>query len=136
MALFSDSDRKELENSPHVFKVTGSNVTYTSKFKINAVKTYLNGKSPKEIFREGGINLGLFEESYAKRALARWRKIYSEAGPQGLKAERRGSGATGRPPGKKFSSQEDELRYLRSENDFLKKLRALAKNYQKKKDSP
>lgn len=135
MALLSDSDRKELESNHNVLKVTGSNVTYTPKFKISAVKKYSDGMTPKEIFREAGLNLGLFEESYAKRALARWRKIHSGVGFEGLKEEKRGSGATGRPPGKKFKSQEEELRYLRAENDFLKKLHALAKKYPKKKGS-
>lgn len=135
MALLSDQDRRELEKNPNVLKVTASNVTYTPKFKLHAVTQYLSGKKPREIFREAGVNLGLFEETYAKRALARWRKVHSERKEKGFKEEMRGSGATGRPAGKKFKSIEDELRYLKAENDFLKKLRALAVKSPKKKGS-
>lgn len=135
MALLSNSDVKDLENNPNVEKVTKSNVTYKTKFKIKAVKQHLNGVSPRVIFMDAGINLQLFGDTYAKKCLHRWRKIYQENGVDGLKTERRGSGATGRPVGRKFKSLEDELAYLRAENDFLKKLHALADKYEKKKNS-
>lgn len=135
MALLSDLDIQNLVSNPNVEKITKSNVTYTSKFKIKAVKQLLNGASPREIFMEAGIDLQLFGDTYAKKSLQRWRKIYNENGEIGLKIERRGSGSTGRPIGKKFKSLEDELAYLRAENNFLKKLHALADKYEKKKNS-
>lgn len=135
MALFSNTDLKNLESNPNVKKVTKSNVTYTPKFKILAVKKMLNGFSPREIFMEAGVDLQLFGDTYAKKSLQRWRKIYKDKGENGLKQEHRGSGATGRPAGKKFKSLDDELAYLRAENNFLKKLHALAEKYEKKKNS-
>lgn len=134
MALLSDSDRQRLQNNPYVEKVTSSNVCYSSKFKIHAVRSVAKGLSPREIFMEADIDLSLFGEDYPKKCLQRWTKIVNIHGENGLKAERRGSGASGRPKGKKFKSDEEELAYLRAENDFLKKLHALAAKYEKKKN--
>ena len=134
MGLLSDSDRKSLENNPIVEKVTASNVTYTSKFKIKAVSDFAKGISPNQIFAQAGIDLQMFGKTYAKKCLSRWNKIQEEHGNGGLKSERRGSGATGRPK-RTFKSPEDELLYLRAENDFLKKLHALAAKYPDKKNS-
>lgn len=135
MAFLSDSDREDLTKNPNVLKVTQSNVAYTPKFKIHAIHKFLKGITPNQIFAEAGINITLFGTDYAKGCLKKWRKIYDELGEEGLKTERRGSGSTGRPKKMKFSSAEEELRYLRAENDFLKKLHALAEKYQNKKGS-
>lgn len=135
MALLSDFDRKRLEENPNVEKVSFSNVSYTSKFKIKALKQLKDGFSPREIFMEAEIDLSLFGKDYPKKCLQRWKKVQKTSGENGLKKERRGSGATGRPKNKKFKSADEEIAYLRAENDFLKKLQALAVKYEKKKDS-
>lgn len=135
MGPFSESDRKSLESNPVVAKVTDSNVSYKSQFKIKAVKENLRGLSPKEIFQKAGIDLSLFNPDYAKKTIQRWMKIYNESGEDGLKSDGRGSKATGRPKGIKFKSLEEENAYLRAENDFLKKLHALARKDEKKKSS-
>ena len=135
MGPFSESDRKSLESNRFVEKVTESNVTFKSQFKIKAVKDSLRGVSPKEIFFKAGIDLSLFNPYYAKKTIQRWRKIYDESGEEGLKSDARGSKATGRPKGMKFKSLEEENAYLRAEIDFLKKLHALARENKKKKGS-
>lgn len=134
MGLISDLNRRILESNPIVEKVTASNVTYIAKFKIKAVAEFSKGISPSRIFADAGIDLQMFGKTYAKKCLSRWRKIYEEHGNDGFKAERRGSGSTGRPV-RTFKSPEDELHYLRAENDFLKKLHALAAKYPDKKNS-
>lgn len=135
MALFSQSDREDLAKNKNVIKVTDSNVTYTPTFKIKAIKKLLNGSTAKEIFEEAGINLALFSKDYPKKSLQKWRKILEKHGEKGFKEERRGSGATGRPKGKKFKNLEEENAYLRAKLDFLKKLRALEEKSLKKKSS-
>lgn len=135
MPVLSEAARKKLESNPNVEKVTAKNVTYTVSFKIKAVKQFLSGESYTNIFIEAGIDLSLFEEHYPRKSVERWHKIFEKSGADGFKTERRGSGATGRPKGKKFKSPEAEIAYLRAENDFLKKLRALEANYLKKKSS-
>lgn len=133
MGSMSDKDRKGLENNPNVLKVTKSNVAYTTEFKTNALKLHKQGHTPFQIFTEAGIDLSVFGEDYAKKCIQRWGKVATQEG--GLKKERRGSKATGRPKGLKFKSVEEEVAYLRAENDFLKKLRALEARYANKKSS-
>lgn len=137
MALLSDSDRKDLENNPNVLRVTKSNVTYTSKFKIKAVKQSLKGISPRKIFMDAGINLQTFGEDYPKKAIQRWRKVFELKGEAGLKEENRGSsGGGGRPKKVHHRDLEAEVAYLRAEVELLKKLRALKiLNSQKNKSS-
>lgn len=131
MAKFTESQRKLLLSNPNVFKVTGSNVSYTPAFKIKAVKSYLAGQSPIDIFNLAKIDLSCFDGHYAKHTIRRWRKIFEEAGEEGLAEENRGSKATGRPKAK-FNSVEEELEFLRMENYLLKKLHALAEQKEKK----
>jgi transposase-like protein len=75
MSRYSDQDLNELGRNPNVLKICGSNISYKPKFKIRAVEDYLAGKTPKDIFRAAGINLGLFDPDYAKKALSRWRAV-------------------------------------------------------------
>lgn len=133
MRSFTPKDRKDLENNPNVLKVTTSNVAYTPKFKAEALKLQQQGQSPNQIFRDAGFDLSLFGDDYARKCIRRWEKMSNSEG--GLKKERRGSKATGRPKGLKFKSAEEEIAYLRAENDFLKKLHALEAKYANKKSS-
>lgn len=133
MGSLSERDRRDLEKNPNVLKVTQSNVAYTPEFKVRALRLREEGQTPSQIFKDAGINLSLFGEDYAKKCLQRWEKMSTQEG--GLKKDRRGSKSTGRPKGKKFKSAEDEIAYLRAENDFLKKLRALEAKYANKKSS-
>lgn len=135
MAKLSDSERKDLESNPNVRKVTKSNVAFTPKFKLKAVRSYLNGSTPIEIFEKAGVNLSSFGKTYAKGCLKKWKKIFEDFGEAGFTEERRGN-KKGRPKGRKFNSLEEENAYLRAELDFLKKLRALeALSLEKNKNS-
>jgi transposase len=125
MAKFSENDRDLLNKNSAILKVTASNVTYTTEFKAKAVKLLQTGKSATDIFSEAGIDTTLFGDNYAQKSITRWENAIAEHGEKGLKTERRGVGATGRPKGVKFKSIEEENAYLRAENEFLKKLRAL-----------
>lgn len=125
MAKLSQKDRDSLQKNPNVLKVTDSNVTYTAKFKEKAVKLINQGVPVEDIFRDAGINTSLFGKKYAFKSIDRWQKAINKHGSKALHKERRGVKATGRPKGKKFKSLEEEIAYLRAENDFLKKLRAL-----------
>jgi len=139
MAHFSESDKKLLIKCPHILKVTDSKVTYSPNFKIHAVEQNLKGIPAKRIFKDAGINITIFGFDYAKKCIQRWRRVHERLGVKGLEEEQRGKGSTGRP--KKtynpndIKSVKERLAYLEAENDFLKKLHALAKKYQKKKDT-
>ncbi len=126
MRILPETVRKRLLSNRFVEKITNSNISYTSEFKLLAVKANIEGKSPTDIFDEAGIDVAPFVKNYAVKTISRWKKIYQEEGKQGLVKEKRGKNATGRPKAKEFNSVEAELEYLRLENDFLKKLHALA----------
>ena len=97
-----------------------TNKKYTGEFKQMVVETMRKeGLSYKEAERQ-------FELPH-KRA-ASWERIYLEEGPEGLYIERRGRKSTGRPKKLKPEVEEDliaEVQRLRAENAYLKKLRAL-----------
>jgi transposase-like protein len=128
MRILPESVRKRLLSNQFIEKISDSNISYTSEFKIFAVKANLNGKSPSDIFKEAGIDVDSFDRNYAAKTISRWKKTYEEEGEKGLVKEKRGKNSTGRPRDKEFSSVEAELEYLRLENEFLKKLHALAES--------
>lgn len=136
MERLSEADRKALLSNKYVLKITGSQVIFTSKFKIKAVEMNLDGKTANNIFLELGIDPAYFLPDYPKKSVSRWRRIYLKEGKEGLEIEKRGKNAKGRP--KKIFDPEDidsvmaRLAYLEAENDFLKKLHALADLKEKK----
>ncbi len=136
MKELSDADRETLLASKYVSKISGSQVTFTGSFKIKAVELSLKGKSPSQIFVELGIDPIFFLPDYPKKSIYRWKKIYLEEGKDVLKEEKRGKNSTGRPK-KKYDPDDLEslrarLAYVEAENDFLKKLHALADLKEKK----
>jgi hypothetical protein len=136
MEKLSNADKKTLLSSKYVSKITESQVTFTPSFKIKAVEMNLEGKSPDEIFLALGIDPIFFRPKYPKKAIHRWKKIYLDKGKEALKDENRGTNSTGRPK-KKYDSKDMDsvmarLAYLEAENDFLKKLHALADLKEKK----
>lgn len=133
MENLSKAEKERLLSNRYVEKITTNQVIFTAEFKVLAVKANLAGQSPKDFFQESGIDTSLLSEQLPKKCVSRWKKTYLEKGSKGFSEELRGKNATGRPK-EKFSSIEAELAYLRLENDFLKKLHALA-NSKKKKNS-
>lgn len=120
----------------NVEKITDSNLRFTTDFKLRAIKLYQSGQSAVEIFEGAGIELIDFESEYARKSISRWLAAADAYGLKKINEERRGLGSSGRPgSGKKFKSQAAELAYLRAENNFLKKLQALEKNFLKKKNT-
>lgn len=136
MERFSEADKKTLLSNKYVERITGSHVVFTSIFKIKAVEMNLAGKSPDEIFLNLGIDPSYFLPEYPKKSISRWKKVYLEEGKDALKLEKRGKNATGRPKRKYDPEDIDSVRarlaYLEAENDFLKKLHALADLKEKK----
>lgn len=134
MGKFSVADKKRLLSSPYVEKITDSHVVFSVRFKTLAVKKNLEGSNPSDIFNELGIDSSLFLPDFARKSITRWKQIYFDEGVEGFENENRGKSATGRPK-QKFNSLEEEVAYLREENALLKKLQALAEEYQKKNGS-
>jgi len=134
MGKFSESDKKRLLSSPFVEKISVSHVVFTVRFKTLAIKKNLEGTSAADTFSELGIDPTLFLPDFPRKSITRWKQTYFEHGIEGFEQEKRGKGATGRPK-QKFNSLEEEVTFLREENDLLKKLQALAEDYLKKNGS-
>ncbi|UYL08269.1 hypothetical protein B9G69_014585 [Bdellovibrio sp. SKB1291214] len=123
-------DKSKYEHNPNIKKVTESNIQFTKEFKIKAIKDYQNGLLADNIFLTAGIDISEFEPGYPRKSINRWIKASDEYGVKHLDLERRG-----RSRSQKFKSVEEELHYLRTENEFLKKLHALEAISVKKKNT-
>jgi len=93
---------------------------YTPEFKQRVVEAVRSeGLSYTEAARRYGIS--------THKLIQKWENIYLSEGPEGLSVERRGRGRICQSV-KSPDGQEDlleELKRLRAENDYLKKLHAL-----------
>jgi len=137
--IFSEVEIKILEKNDNVLKVSSKSITYSKDFKLFAVKEYLSGKAPSQIFLEAGFNLDMVGEQQPKRCLSRWRNTYNKYGDEGLLRDNRGKCATGRTKiqelteTKKLEKAQARIKYLEAELDFIKKLEALERQAKKKK---
>lgn len=128
---FTNEEVLELRKNPNVVKCSQKAVTYSKDFKLRAVKQYLEENlSCTEIFRLAGFDLNVLDRSVPKGRIGDWKYIYRTYGEIGLTIDRRGANSPGRPRVKGLSEKERverleaEVAYLKSENDFLKRLRA------------
>lgn len=113
---FTEEERKMLSNNPCVYSVGKVSVFYTDEFKQKALKEYLNGKSAKQIFIDAGIDLDVIGERNAVYNLGEWRKN-AKIAPKRMERYRN------------LKDAYDKIAYLEAENEFLKKLEALEKQY-------
>lgn len=95
-----------LESNPNVLHVSDKAVTYKPEFKLQAVQSNLEGKSPLDIFHEAGFDIQMIGASKPKDCIKRWRSVFKECGEEGLLMERRGKGSTGRPASKSLTAEE------------------------------
>lgn len=123
-------DKARYERNPNIKKVTESNIQFTKEFKIKAIKDFQNGHLADDIFLKAEVDISEFEPGYPRKSIDRWIKASDEYGVKNLDNERRG-----RSRSQKFKTVEEELHYLRTENDFLKKLHALEAVSAKKKNT-
>lgn len=128
-------DTSKYLDNPNIEEITESNIRFTKRFKLKAIKLYKSGVSATDIFMDAGVDLSGFEKGYARKSITRWLEISKTYGINEIDKERRGINASGRPGSSKFKSLEEENAYLRAENDFLKKLRALEVKSARKKST-
>ncbi len=129
MLKLSKKERKTLQNHRFVEKVTEKQVIFSAKFKLQSVKMYFKGKSAQIIFNEAGFSPEIFSSKYISGCLNRWKKAFNENGINGLTLSKRGRKAIHSTNYKNMKLQDllERIEYLEQENDFLKKLKALAK---------
>jgi transposase len=97
------------------------NNKYIRELKLQAVDMYINqGMSAAYVAKTLNIK--------NRTQVQRWVNLYKSKGDTAFDEETRGKapGPTKGRPKTKFSSVEEELKYLRMENEFLKKLHPLS----------
>lgn len=123
---------KELQKNPYVLKATEWTVSFTPEFKQIAYREYYSGKSMRQIFTENGFDVEiigdkrlqnfrtkLIEKAKRDENFEDCRKNNSRKEPQNTEAKM----------AKRIRELEHRNAYLQQENDFLKKIQALEKEY-------
>lgn len=116
---YTVQEKEILLSSKVIVKIRNSQATYSTEFKIFAVKEYLSGKTPMQIFLEAGVNVDILGRKQPQKCLARWLKKYRNYGVEGLLKETRGKGGSGRPRKVQLTTEE-QLKKLQQENEILK----------------
>lgn len=124
---FTEEQQEELRKSPYIKKVSDTSITYTTEFKELFAYEYRAGKTPAQILTECGINHQLLGCKRKDALVAMVKKC--ELRPDGFEDTRKGN--LGRPVTKdltdaeQISRLEHQIKYLKQENEFLKKIEFL-----------
>lgn len=124
---FTEEQLYDLKLNPYVQKVSHSTITYTKEFKEKFAAEYAAGKPPSVILREYCFDPNVLGKR-RKDSLIRRTKEYSlrNSGFDDTRAEN-----SGRPITKDISVEErirrleNQIKYLKQENEFLKKIEFL-----------
>lgn len=71
---FDKATRAYLSRLPAVSRVRGNRIFYAEEFRERALRDYMAGGSPVEIFRRAGMGPELIGYKRIERAFARWRQ--------------------------------------------------------------
>lgn len=116
--IFTEEQIKELLQNENVERCSDRSIAYKKDFKILAVKKYHEGLPPLEIFRQANINIAVTGHRSAKWCLQRWLKTFKKKGEKGLETDARGK--SGGRPKTNWSNEKEKIKYLETENAYLK----------------
>ena len=123
---------KKLNENPNVRKATEWAVSFTSEFKQQAYDEYRAGKSMRQIFKDAGFDV----EQLGEKRLQNFRNrlVENAAKENGFEDgrvsnSRKEAQSTEAQMAKRIRELEHRNAYLEQENDFLKKIQALEKDY-------
>ncbi len=130
MKEYTAKQMKLLKASPYTFKVTKNRLYFTVEFKEAFWTAYQAGMAPRKILEDLGYDLEMFGQKQIDSIVQSIkRQAESETGfRQGGDRTRRKKDELAIPEGATTESQEaltrilNEVRYLRQEVDFLKKI--------------
>lgn len=121
MRGLSSSDRKILETSPYVHKITRQHVIFTEHFKQLILDSQIDGMTRQESFNRA-LGVNCFDKKFVDGCLGRWRR----------KLRLEGELRTGKR-GRKKALASMSIEELKAENAYqkeliahLKKLKGLA----------
>ena len=121
MRGLSSTDRKILENSHHVLKITSKHIIFTEHFKRLMLDSQIDGMTRQESFNKA-LGVDYFDKKFVDDCLGRWRRKLRLDGD--LSSSKRG---------RKKHPRNMSIEELKAENAYqkeliahLKKLKGLA----------
>ena len=130
MKEYTAKEMKLLKANPYTFKVTKSKLYFTIEFKEAFWTAYQAGMAPRKILGDLGYDVEMFSQKQIDSIVQRIKK-QAEGGNgfnQGENRTRRRKDELSIPEGTSIESKEtlesilNEVKYLRQEVDFLKKI--------------
>ena len=130
MKEYTAKEMKLLNANPYTFKATKSKLYFTIEFKEAFWTAYQAGMAPRKILEDLGYNLEMFGQKQID-SIVQSIKRQAQSGDgfrQGENRTRRKKDELSIPEGTSVESQEaltnilNEVKYLRQEVDFLKKI--------------
>lgn len=130
MKEYTAKEMKLLKANPYTFKVTKSKLYFTIEFKEAFWTAYQAGMAPRKILEDLGYNIEMFGQKQID-SIVQSIKRQAQSGDgfrQGENRTRRKKDELSIPEGTSVESQEaltnilNEVKYLRQEVDFLKKI--------------
>lgn len=130
MKEYTAKEMKVLKANPYTFKVTKNKLYFTIEFKQAFWTAYQAGMAPRKILEDLGYDLKIFGQKQIDSIVQSIKK-QAQSGTgfiQGENRTRRKKDEISIPEGASAESQEaltnilNEVRYLRQEVDFLKKI--------------
>jgi hypothetical protein len=132
---FTKEQQEELRKNPFIKKVSDKAITYTTEFRELFANEYRSGKIPSQILTECGIDHQLLGKRRKDGLVAMVKKF--ELRLDGFEDTRKDN--SGRPVTKdltdaeRISRLEHQIKYLKQENEFLKKTEFLDRKAEWKK---
>lgn len=130
MKEYTAKEMKLLNANPYTFKVTKSKLYFTIEFKEAFWTAYQAGMAPRKILEDLGYNIEMFGQKQIDSIVQSIKRQAQSGGGfrQGENRTRRKKDELSIPEGTSVESQEaltnilNEVKYLRQEVDFLKKI--------------
>jgi hypothetical protein len=130
MKEYTTKEMKLLKANPYTYKVTKNKLYFTIEFKEDFWTAYQAGVAPRKILEDFGYDLEMFGQKQIDSIVQRI-KSQAQSGTgfrQGENRTRRKKSELSIPEGATTESKEalasilNEVKYLRQEVDFLKKI--------------
>lgn len=130
MREYTAKEMKVLKANPYTFKVSKNKLYFTIEFKEAFWTAYQAGMAPRKILEDLGYDLGMFGQKQIDSMVQGIKKQAQgrDGFRQGENRERRKKDALPPPEGATAEPQEalaglvNEVKYLRQEVEFLKKI--------------
>ena len=117
---FTQEQIEILLKNPNVESISSNTIRFTSEFKELAMQKDKEGFPALQIFKDAGFDLDILGKETPKTSIRNWRhreKTLNKSNTKYLAKEVKKN--------KALKSILEENRYLKAENEFLKKLQAL-----------